>query len=136
MKHYLLTIAIAGVTWLSAANLALAQDAKPEAGQRGRGARMTPEERLKAMTETLGLNQEQQTKIKAILEKNRAKVADIQGLAQDERRTKMRELMQAQNDEIDAVLTAEQKEKNKAERAKRAAAGRGAAGRGGARPQQ
>ena len=82
---------------------------------------MTPEARLKTMTETLGLNQEQQTKIKAILEANQAKFAALRDLPQDERRTKSRELTQAQNDEIDKVLTAEQKEKAKAERAKRAA---------------
>lgn len=121
MKHYLLTIAIAGATWLSAANFTLAQEAKPEAGQAGRGGRQTPEERLKAMTATLGLNQEQQTKIKAILETNLAKFTALRDLPQDERRTKSRELTQAQNDEIDKVLTAEQKEKAKAERAKRAA---------------
>jgi Spy/CpxP family protein refolding chaperone len=121
MKHHLLTIAIVGATWLSAANLTLAQDAKPDAGQAGRGGRMTPEARLKSMTESLALTQEQQTKIKAILEANQAKFTALRDLPQDERRTKMRDLTQAQNDEIDKVLTAEQKEKAKAERAKRAA---------------
>jgi len=121
MKHHLLTIAVAGATWLSAANLTLAQDAKPEGAPAGRGARVTPEERLKAMTESLGLNQEQQTKIKAIFEANRAKFTALRDLPQEERRTKSRELNQAQNEEIDKVLTAEQKEKAKAERAKRAA---------------
>ena len=122
MKHHLLTIAIAGATWLSAANFTFAQDAtKPEAGQAGRGGRMTTEARLKQMTETLALTQEQQTKIKAILEANQAKFAALRDLPQDERRTKSRELTQAQNEEIDKVLTAEQKEKAKAERAKRQA---------------
>ena len=100
----------------------IAQDAaKPEAGQAGRGGRITPEARLKQMTETLALTQEQQTKIKGILEANQAKFAALRDLPQDERRTKSRELTQAQNDEIDKVLTAEQKEKAKAERAKRQA---------------
>lgn len=99
----------------------------PARGGRG-GARLTPEARLKQMTETLGLTQEQQDKIKAILEKNAAAMKELtakgyQNLT-DEDKTKMREMMKAQTEAIDAVLTPEQKEKQKAEMAKRRGAGR------------
>jgi Spy/CpxP family protein refolding chaperone len=82
------------------------------------GARMTPEERLKTMTEKLSLTQEQQDKIKAIYAKNgdsmkAAREKGFQNLSEEER-TKMRDAMKTQNDEIVAVLTPEQQEKYKA----------------------
>lgn len=81
------------------------------------GERMNPEARLKMMTEKLGLSEEQQGKVKAIQEKNAPKMKELMGKGRDnlteEDKTKMREAMKAQMEEIAAVLTPEQKEKMK-----------------------
>ena len=111
-------------------NTLLAADEKPEAPKGGRPAR-GPEARLKTMTEKLGLNEEQQGKIKAIYEKNEPKLKELQAKGRqnltEEDRTKLRELMKAQSEEVAAVLTPEQKEKMKELRTEggRARGGRG-----------
>lgn len=126
MKKLILTLTIA--TFSALALNANAQDsAKPDRGGRGAGPRISPEERLKHMTETLGLNQEQQDKIKAIFEENRSKFAELRDLPEEERRQKGRDLMQAQMGKIREVLTPDQQEKWKTEMEKR----RGEGGRRG-----
>ena len=154
MKQQILTIAAAAL--LSIPTLSLAQDKpagdKPAgdkpAGERpggpggGRGGRMAnPEERLKFLTEKLSLTQEQQDKIKAIYAKNAEsnkalREKGFQNLTEEER-TKFREAMQAQTEEVNAVLTPEQKEKMK-ELAPRRGEGRGGQGRpgGDAKPEE
>jgi Spy/CpxP family protein refolding chaperone len=86
-------------------------------GRQGGPARLSPEERLKKMAEALNLTQEQQDKIKAIMEKTTAKVQEIAAKGRDnlteEDKTKFRELLKSQSDEIGAILTPEQKEKYK-----------------------
>ena len=88
---------------------------------------MSPDDRLKMLTSSLGLNPEQQDKVKKIMDEGRADFDKIRGLPQEERRPKFRELTQKQNDKIAEVLTPEQKEKFKTAmaqgRANRAAAG-------------
>jgi Spy/CpxP family protein refolding chaperone len=126
MKKHILTVTAAAL--LAIPTFSFAEDKpagdKPAgdkpAGERGGrgGARMTPEERLKTMTEKLSLTQEQQDKIKAIYAKNAdamkaAREKGFQNMSEEER-TKMRDTMKAQNDEIIAVLTPEQQEKYKA----------------------
>lgn len=74
---------------------------------------MNPEERLKNMTEKLGLSDEQQQKVKAIMEEGREKMKEWKDLAPEERREKGRAFMQEQNAKINAVLTPEQQEKFK-----------------------
>ena len=90
---------------------------------------MSPEDRLKRMTETLGLTQEQQDKIKAIWEKSAPAMKELrdkgfQNLT-DEDKTKMRDLMKADMEAVNAVLTQEQKDKMKAEMEKRGPGRRG-----------
>jgi Spy/CpxP family protein refolding chaperone len=101
-------------------------------GRQGGGARLSPEERLKKMTEELGLTQDQQDKIKAIMEKNAPQIKDLMAKGRqnltDEDKTKFRDLLKAQTEDIAAVLTPEQKEKFKASMERR----RGAGGPGGA----
>jgi Spy/CpxP family protein refolding chaperone len=156
MKQQILTIAAAAL--LSIPTLSLAQDKpagdKPAgdkpAGERpggpgGRGGRFggSPEERVKFLTEKLSLTQEQQDKIKAIYAKNAdtfkaAREAREKGTElSEEERTKMREAMRAQNEEVTALLTPEQKEKMK-ELAPRRGEGRGGGGRpgGDAKPEE
>jgi Spy/CpxP family protein refolding chaperone len=143
MTKHILTVAAAAL--LAIPTFIIAQDAPPagdkpapDGGRGGRGGRGgfggTPEERVKRMTEQLGLTTEQQTKIKDLLTKhaeaNKAlREKGFQNLSEEER-TKFRETMKTQQDEVTAVLTPEQKEK--AEKARAARGGRG--GRGGGAP--
>lgn len=121
MKTSIKSIAVAALALLSTTQLIKAQDEKkPEGGRPGGpGARgnFTPEERLKRMTETLGLTQEQQDKIKAIYAKNADAMKALREKGRenltDEDRKKMMETFKAQQDEINAVLTEEQKTKMK-----------------------
>jgi Spy/CpxP family protein refolding chaperone len=123
MKHITLTLSIAATALLTIPSLSLAADEKPATPRQ----RMSPEERLKKMTETLGLSQEQQDKIKAIFEKNAPAMKEIFAKGRenltDQDKTRMRELVKSQTEEIAAVLTPEQKEKFKAEMEKRRGAG-------------
>jgi Spy/CpxP family protein refolding chaperone len=116
----LLILPLAGLFAMPAA--VQAEDAKPKPpgerrGPGGPGGRMNPEERLKMMTEKLGLSEEQQTKIKAIQEKNGPAMKELMAKGREnlseEDKTKLRELGKAQMEEIGAVLTPEQKEKMK-----------------------
>lgn len=160
MKKLLLTLTLAASV---AAPLTLtAQEAKPErpkreggpgapggpGGQGGPG-RMNPEERLKRMTEALSLTQEQQDKVKAIMESGREEMAKLREVPEGERRAKFGEFMKSQNEKIMAVLTPEQQEKYKKameERMKQAGERGGGEGRkpgeggkkpeGGAKPEE
>ena len=129
MKHFTLTLSLAATALFTLPTLSLAaDDAKPERkrpeGAGGPGAqRGNPEERLKRMTETLGLTQEQQDKVKAIFEGGREEMAKLREVPEGERREKFGEFMKAQNEKVLAVLTPEQQEKYKAAAAERAKQG-------------
>src|SRR4051794_15275415 len=110
LNKYIVT---ASVVLLGLTTFSMAQNANP--GRRGGG---TPEERVKAMKETLGINDEQATKIKAIIEKHQAPnqekmkaLREDTSIAQEDRRKKMTEIMKPMNDEINAVLTPDQQAK-------------------------
>lgn len=98
-----------------------------EAGARkgGGAGRFNPEERLKRMTEELNLTQDQQDKIKAIMAKGADQMKDLMAKGREnlteEDKTKFREFLKSQSEEIAAVLTPEQKEKYKAAMEKRRA---------------
>jgi Spy/CpxP family protein refolding chaperone len=98
-----------------------AEDPKPGGPGKGGPGRMGPEERLKMMTEKLDLTQDQQDKIKAIVEKNAPAMKELMAKGRDnlteEDKTKLHEMMKSQMEEIGAVLTPEQKEKWKEARA-------------------
>ena len=130
MKKLLITLTLTSAVFLAVPANIRAEDPKPEApkGQRGAGGRFSPEERLKRMTESLTLTKEQQDKVKAILEKDKAKFEELGKLTPEERRPKAAEMMKAQTEEINGVLTPEQKDKWKAEMEKRRAE------RGGGKP--
>jgi Spy/CpxP family protein refolding chaperone len=133
-KLTILSLVLAGLAALPA--LTLAEDVPPKppggtdapkpagdapAGRRpgaeGGAGRMDPAERLKMLTEKLGLSQDQQDKVKAIYEKNAPQFKELMAKGRenltDADKTKFRELMRTQMEEIAAVLTPEQKEKMK-----------------------
>ncbi len=108
------------LTLLAAGLLAAPAGIRAEDKPAGRGAGAAAE-RLKAMTETLGLTQEQQDKVKAIYEKNAPQLKELMAKGREnltaEDRTKLGELLKAQMDQVSAILTPEQQEKFKAMRA-------------------
>jgi Spy/CpxP family protein refolding chaperone len=97
---------------------------KPEGERRrpeGQGGRMDPAERMKMMKEKLSLTSEQEQKMKAIFEKNAPEFKELMSKGRenltDADRQKMGELRKKQQEEIDGILTPEQKEKMKEMRA-------------------
>ncbi len=127
MKNYILTVAATALlsipTFILAADAPAAgpADGKPagehKGGPGGQGHGGTPEERLKRMTEHLGLTQDQQDKIKAIFAKTADELKALREKGRDnltdEDKAKFHEAMKAQMEEIGNVLTPEQKEKMK-----------------------
>jgi Spy/CpxP family protein refolding chaperone len=158
MKKHLASLSLAVAGLCAVPSLLRADDAVPpkppggdkapasggaaaQPGAPGGGAgRFSPEERLKRMTEELNLTQEQQDKIKAIMEKNGPQFKELISKGREnlteEDKTKIRELIKSQTEEVAAVLTPEQKEKYKAAMEKRRAAGGGGAGPGAGAPKQ
>ena len=114
MNRFLFTIPVAITALIATSASIFAEDEKPKApeGQRAHA----PGERLKALTEKLGLTEEQQGKIKEIFAKNMPKAKALRedtALSQEDKRAKMMELRKAEAEEIRAVLTPEQQEKMK-----------------------
>lgn len=119
MKTTIKSIAIAALA-LCSTQFTNAQDEKkpegrPPGGERRGGG--SPEERLKMMTERLGLTQEQQDKIKAIYAKDAEAMKALfekgRDNLTDEDKKKMGEMRKAQMEAVQAVLTEEQKTKMK-----------------------
>ncbi len=88
---------------------AIAKAQPPADSTRGRGQRID-------MFKDLNLTKEQQEKVKTIMEKQRTEMETLRNssLSREEQRTKMMDMRKKYNDEIEAVLTPEQKEKYKA----------------------
>ena len=98
---------------------AFAEDEKTKAPDRPK-AGGAPGDRLKAMSEKLGLTEEQKEKLKAIFEKNQPKIKEVctdTALSDEDKRAKMMELRKAEMEEIRTLLTPEQQEKMKEMRA-------------------
>ena len=112
MNRFLFTIPLAITALIATSASVLAEDEKPKAP-----AARGPAERLKSLTEKLGLTEEQQGKIKEIFAKNVPKAKALRedsALSQEDKRAKMMEVRKAEAEEIRAVLTPEQQEKMKA----------------------
>ncbi len=125
MKKFTLALTIAAATLFASQSSVLAQDPAPGAnpppaarpGGPGGARRMDPEARLKFMTEQLGLDADQQAKIKAIYEKNAAKIKELMAKGfenlTDADKTAMRDYFTSQLEEISTILTPEQQQKLK-----------------------
>ena len=75
---------------------------------------MTPERRLKMLTEKLNLTEDQQAKVKPILEDESTKMKalhDDTSLAPADKQAKMKELHMSSTEKINAILTPDQQAK-------------------------
>gem|GEM_PF-2686220 len=87
---------------------------RPEPGQQPPGPRFNIDQRVQMYTQRLNLTQEQQTKLRAILENEEKQMQELgtnTAVAPPERMSKMRQIREETNNKIREILTAEQKEK-------------------------
>jgi protein CpxP len=128
MQSKLLPIALGGLMALGVTGVSRAQDTAPpppdqnQAGPPpgGRGMRMDPDRQLERLTRELNLTTDQQSQIKPLLVDRSQKMQALmqnQSLAQDDRRTQARAIMETTNSSIKALLNDDQKQKFDAMRA-------------------
>jgi Spy/CpxP family protein refolding chaperone len=84
--------------------LATAQDANKESKKGGKGG-FSVEQRLERMSTQLNLTDDQKPKVKAVLQATADKMKDV---AQEDRRTKGRELRDEETKKLKDILTADQ----------------------------
>ncbi len=122
----LITIALAGAVFTQ---FSFAEDAAAPAAPANPPAEHGPhrsvEERLKMMTETLSLTDDQVAKLKPILAADQEKMKalhDDTALSKEDRRSKSHEIMQSEQEQVKGILTADQQAKWKEAMEKRRAA--------------
>ena len=104
--------AVAIATLVTLTTPVQAQDTNTNRRAERRGP--TVQQRLERLSEELNLTAEQKAKVSALLEnqaKQRREIVRDTSLSRDERREKMRALMQGERKEFKAVLTSDQFEK-------------------------
>ena len=109
-------VAILAAFALAMAMPLVAQEGQGGSGGQGQGQRrgpMSPEDQLKRMTEEYTLTQDQQDKIKPILQDQQKQMQELfaNGKSREENRDAMMKLRTDTNDKIKAVLNDEQKKK-------------------------
>jgi len=113
LKRSLFTLAlVAGVS--ASTLLAQPPEGGPGPGGPGRGMQMSAGDRLKQLSEALGLTEEQKTQITPILTEEVAAlkaIYDDKGLERDARREKMKAVRDSFAGKIEAILTPDQKAK-------------------------
>jgi ribosome recycling factor len=98
---------------------------------------MDPGRRTQMMKDRLSLSDDQTSQVKSILEDSQTKMEALRSnssLSQDDRRSQMMSLRKAENDKIEALLTADQKTKYEAMQQEMRGR-RGGGGSGGGTPQ-
>ena len=91
---------------LACGTAVMAQDNKE--GKGGKRGRMTAEERLKQLDESLKLTDAQKPKVKAALEDTQTKMQEAQSAPQEERQAKRQTIMADQDKKMKEILTPEQ----------------------------
>ena len=129
LKNSLLTLMLAGAV-CAAAPLVVAQDSgstPPQSApagappEHGRG-HFDPAQRTERLTKELKLTSDQQPKVLDILKSEQSKMQDLRSdssLSQDDRRAKMMDIHKASDDQIRALLDANQQKKFDTMQAKR-----------------
>jgi Spy/CpxP family protein refolding chaperone len=126
-KTTLAVFAAAGLLSVVPVSNAQNQTNKPTVARPGGPGARGLEGRMTALAEHLKLTDEQKPKVKAILEEQDKKRAELRNASQEERRSKMQALNEETNKKMKEVLTADQfskyEEFNKQQRARRGAPG-------------
>ena len=130
MKKTFLQVAVmACLMFATMAVFAQDQAAPPQGGgqwQRG-GPPPTADQRLQRMTQALNLTEDQQAKIKPILENEMTQMQSLRSdtsLSQDDRMAKMKQIRESSASQINPILTPDQ-QKQYAEMMSRMGRGRG-----------
>lgn len=120
-SNEILVVAVALAAAVFVPNVNAAQEKGPKGdGRRGDPAAMQ-ERRAQHMAEALGLSADQQAKIKAIHEQERAQIEALradQSLSREQKMEKRKALRESTVQQVDAVLTPEQRPKAQAMREK------------------
>jgi hypothetical protein len=106
-------------------------------GQWGHGQPPTADQRLQRMTQQLNLSDDQQQKIKPILENESTQMQSLRGdtsMSQEDRMAKMKQIRESTSSQINPILNADQQKKY-AEMTSRMGRGRGGPQPGQAPPQ-
>lgn len=119
MKQFALTLslAVAALFVLPSTTSAKGKPGGNHQHRQERARHKSPEARLQFLTEKLGLDSNQQSQIKAIIEKNQPKIKELvakgRGNLTDSDKAALRDLKKSQAGEVHAVLTPTQQEKIK-----------------------
>jgi Spy/CpxP family protein refolding chaperone len=139
MKKFLYNTAVACAFLVATAALNAQMPEQQGGGQWGPGQIPTADQRLQRMTQMLNLTDDQQQKIKPILENESSQMQSLRGdtsLSQEDRMAKMKEIRTNTASQINPILNADQQKKY-AEMMSRMGRGRGQGGPpSGAPPQQ
>ena len=114
------------------------EPAPPSSGQWGRGQMPTVDQRLQRMTQMLDLSEDQQQKIKPILENESTQMQSLRGdtsLSQEDRMAKMKQIRESTASQITPILSADQQKKY-AEMTSHMGRGRGPSGQNQSAPPQ
>jgi HlyD family secretion protein len=98
-----------------------------DGGAADSGAREQQGERLERFIKTLGLNEDQQSQVRAIFAEQRERIMSLrsQGATSEDIRTELKRMLEASTRTISAILNPDQREKFKRITASRAASSRG-----------
>jgi septal ring factor EnvC (AmiA/AmiB activator) len=125
-KAFLYVVAIASLL-LGTCALYAQEPAPQGGGQYGRGQMPTADQRLQRMTQALDLSEDQQQKIKPILENESTQMQSLRAdssMSQDDRMAKMKQIRETTTSQINPILNADQQKKY-AEMASHMGRGRG-----------
>ena len=126
MKNLLFHVALCAAVLAGATSL-FAQAPPQGGGQWQRGQMPTVEQRLERMTQALNLTDDQQQKIKPILENEQTQMQGLRAdtsLSQEDRMAKMKQIRETTSSQINPILNADQ-QKQYAEMMSRMGRGRG-----------
>ncbi len=113
-KALLCALLVLAITCCSSALYAQMMGGPGQGGRDGHHRPMSPEDRLRHMTQVLNLTEDQQQKIKPILENESQQMQGIRqdtSLSHEERWSKMQQIRQNTNTQITPILNSDQQKK-------------------------
>jgi periplasmic protein CpxP/Spy len=117
LKYWLLALVVAAVA-CTVSPAAIAQDSGTDqqaaAPEHGHGRHFDPEKRTEMLTKQLKLTSDQQPKVLDVLKSEQSQMQGLHSdssLSQDDRRSKMMEIRKASDEQVRALLDADQQKK-------------------------